>query len=152
MRAVYTITTSITNLSTQRTLLYFTAPDSMVIEILSATITNSSNNDNEQLEGGLYRISSLGTPTSTPVTPIPHESSSGDSSVDAAANVTLDEPIYETNPLHLEGWSNLIGYHYDPIPESRILVSPSGSIGLRLTKLPTTNFNCDATITFREIG
>lgn len=152
MRGVYTATIGISSLSGQKTLMYLTTPSTMVVELLSAAITNKSNNSNEQLEAGFYRITSLGSPTKTDITAVAHESSSPSTAVTVAGNVTASEPTYASNPAHAEAWSNLIGYHYDPIPESRVTVPPSSSIGLRITETPATAFDAVITITYREIG
>lgn len=155
MRSVFTATVSISGVSTQKTLLYLTSPSSMVIELLAISITSgdSTTASSEQLKSSIFRITSLSpTPSATAMTPVGHESGSGSSLADVFGDVISNEPTYATDPIWSEAWLNLSGFFYEPIPETRIFVPPSGSIGLKMTKTPTTPFACTATITYREIG
>lgn len=69
MKGVYVAQCKISSLSAAKTLMYITAPAALCVEILGASVTNASNETNEQVEVCLQRISSLGTPTGTSLTP-----------------------------------------------------------------------------------
>lgn len=153
MRGVYTASAKISGLSAAKTLLYLTAPSNRVVELLSASVTNGNNMTSQQLECSLHRIATLGTPTATAVTPAPAEAGSPASSSTVAANVTASEPTYtsETDIAHREGWNSLGGWQYAPLPEERVTIPPSASIGLRMLSTPTS-FDCDILLKYREIG
>lgn len=152
MRGVYTAEIEIAALSAAKTVLYLTSPSDQVTEILSASITNMATDTNEQLEAGLFNISSLGTPTATSVTPEKHEDGDAAAATTAAGDVSANEPTYASKAIDRQGFSNLAGYRFDPLPEERPIVKPSGSIGLQLLAAPSAAFKAAVQITFREIG
>lgn len=151
MRGVYTAQIDITGLSTAKTLLHLQAPATGILEILSVNVTNLNTETSEQLEVGLYHVTTVGTPAGTSVTPEKHEK------LDAAAAATVlgnlsDEPTaYAAKPIDKQGVNNLSGYRYDPLPEERPVVPPSGAIGLRMLTAPNS-FNASVQIVYREIG
>lgn len=154
MRGVYTASYRITALTAARTLLYLTAPARRVVEILSASVTNESNETNEQLLCTLQSISGypLGAPSGTSVTPSAHEPGDQASTVVAFANISGNEPTYSTNTeIGREGFSSLGGYYFDPLPEERPVVPATGALGLRMINAPTS-FDAVVKVTFREIG
>src|SRR3990167_3003883 len=133
MRGVYSTSIKIAGLAAAKTLAYLTAPATAAIEILSASVTNESNESNEQIEITLQRITTLGTPTGTTLMFAKHES--GDQAAAAAGkgNVTAGEPTYTADTeIGREGASSLGGWYYDPLPEERPIIPPSGNLGLRL--------------------
>ena len=97
MRGVYSVSADIDTVTSAKTLLYITVPSTCVIEILSASITNRNNVTNQQLDCGLFRVTSLGTPTtsSTP-TPVKSEASDASSACTVKADVTASEPTYNS--------------------------------------------------------
>lgn len=152
MRGVYTASHKITGLNAAKTLLYLTAPSGKVVEILAASVTNLSNETNEQLEVLIQRISNLGTPTATAVTPAKHEDGDQAAGSTVAANVTAGEPTYAANTeLGREGFASLGGWYFKPMPEERPTVSAGASVGIRMINAPTA-FDCIVSLTFREIG
>lgn len=152
MRGVYTAHADISGLAASKTLMYITAPATAAIEILGVHVTNFNNNTAEQWIVSLQRISSLGTPTATTITPQKHENGDQASASTVKSNVTASEPTYDTNgPVDKQGVSNLAGYHYDPIPEERPVVAPSGSWGVRMLSTPTST-DVGVYIVYREIG
>jgi hypothetical protein len=152
MRGVYSVSIDIDTVTTAKTLLYITVPSTIVIEIISASVTNRNNVTNQQLDVGIFRVSSLGTPTagSTP-TPVKTEAGDQASACTVKANVTASEPTYASIGVDEKGVSSLAGYYYDPLPEERPIIAPGATVGLRLTTAPTS-FNATARIVWREIG
>lgn len=150
MRGVYTANQRIVGLNAAKTILYITAPANVAVEILSLSVTNDSNATNEQERISLKRISVLGTPTGTAVTPTPHEA--GDQAAGSVinTNITASEPTYGAIVIQ-EGFSSLGGYYFDPVPEERPVLKGSASLGVFFESTPTS-FNCDVRFTFREIG
>lgn len=153
MKGVYDAVIKISSLAATKTLIYITAPSSMVVEILSAEISNATNETNEQLEACLKRIGTLGTPTATTLTPSKHENGDAAASSTAKGNVTASEPTYTANTeIGYSGFASLAGWRYDPIPEERPIIQPSGSMGLLLVTSTNTAFDALCRVTFREIG
>lgn len=153
MKGVYTAKIRISAVTTAKTLIYITTPSNKVIEILSASITNESNETNEQLIATFQTISSLGSPTGTSLTPSKHEPGDQSATVTAVGNVTANEPTYSSNTeIGIEGFSSLGGWYFDPIPEERPIVAPSSSLGLRLLNAPASSVDLVVKVTFREIG
>lgn len=151
MRGVFTATASHSGLTAAKNVIILTAPADATVEILSASITNKSAETNEQLEMGVFRGSggTIGTPTS--LTEAPTEVGSG--SADAVATHTWEtaDPT-AGNALDLKGVASLSGYYYDPTPEERITVPPSGIVMLRIVSSTFTAMDVDAVLTWREIG
>lgn len=132
--------------------MYITAPSQKVVEILSASVTNTSNETNEQLLCTFQRVGTLGTPTGTSVTSAKHEAGDQSAGSTVVANVTASEPTYTANTeVGREGFSSLGGYYFDPVPEERPIIEGAGTIGLRMISTPTA-FDALVRITYREIG
>jgi hypothetical protein len=127
--------------------MYLTAPAGVNVRLLSASITNSSNGTNQQLEAILARISALGTPAATLVTITQEEVHDQASQSVVYANVTSSEPSYAAVALKDEGFASLSGWYYQPMPEERPLISATTSVGLKLNIAPTvaTDFLVDWT-------
>ncbi len=154
MRGVYEASAKISALSAAKTLLYLTAPANKVVEILSVAVTNCTNETNEQLECKLTRITTLGTPTATTLTPTPQEAGDQAAGSTVKANCSSEPTTYATgSDFGAEGWATIGGYRYQPVPEERPLVGGGASIGLQLVAAPALgSFDADVRIVFREIG
>lgn len=152
MRGVYTVSHSITDLNSSKTLMLIQAASSHVIEILSVYVNNSTVETNQQLIVGIHRVTSLGTPVGTSVTPEKHENGDASSLATIKGNITASEPTYSAVPLEKAGFSSIAGFNYIPIPEERIYIQPSGAIGIRLLSSPDISFDCTVSVVFREIG
>jgi len=160
VRGVYTAAFRIAALNAAKTLYFFQTSSKCVAEILSASVTNESNETSEQLACGFQRPTSFISTTGTIVTPKPHEPSDKVSICNVIANVTpASEPVYPTilssgdipGAFGMEGFSSLGGWYFDPIPEERLVIEPSGSIGLRIINPPIA-LDLVLRLTFREIG
>jgi hypothetical protein len=154
MRGVYTFNVQASGIADARTLILFEVPSNMCAEILSASITDLTYDTSEQLEAGLFRVSALGAPTFDAIANVEkHEQGDATNSVVASGSIstTSAEPTYQTTPIDRQGFNNLAGYKYDPIPEERPVISPSTHVGLRLLETPTSS-SFSAQIILREIG
>jgi len=154
MRGVYRAAIDITAVTTAKTLVYITTPATLVIEILSARITDQNENTSEQILAELNRITTLGTPTGTSLTPKPTEELSAASGVTAVGNITASEPTYDAagNAIARGGANKLGGWEYLPLPEERSIIKPSDTVGLRLVNAIATSTDLTAEIIYREIG
>lgn len=148
MRGVYTTQYEMTA-TTAKTLLLLIAPSTAVLEILSVQVSNLDNETNEQWSIGLYNVTS-GSGTGTALNFEKHEALDSNASATGKGDLSA-EPTYSSYPVDKQGISSLGGYRYDPIPEERPIVKPSGAIGLRLLA-NVTSTTITASIVFREIG
>ena len=153
MRGVYTTAVQITGITAGKTLIYVTAPSNKVCEILSATVSGvGSNTTLQNLDVGLFNVSSLGTPTATPNTPQPEEPGDQAAGSTVRTNVTASEPTYGTTPIDRQGCANLSAYQFMPVPEERPVVPGGATVGLRLLNASLTSQDLNAQIKWREIG
>lgn len=151
MRGVYTAYIDISGISSAKTLMLIQSPSTAVVEIIGIHVTNLDVETSEQLSIGLFKVSTLGSPSGTSVTPEKHETGDATAAATLTGNLSVEPTAYATNPIDKQGVNNLAGYHYDPIPEERPIVAPSGAMGVRLLVSPTS-FNCSVMVVFREIG
>lgn len=154
MRGVYRAQQQVTGITAGRTMIYITAPANKVVEILGASITPiGANVTNQILEAALQRVSSLGTPTASSLTPSLAEPGDQAAGSTVAGNVTASEPTYAANTQHgKQGFSSLAGWQHAPVPEERIVVPGGATVGLRLLTGSFTSADFDAEVVFREIG
>lgn len=154
MRGVYTYDYDCSGIvNGPKTLLVIQAPSNGVLEILSAKITSLNASSSEQWHGGLYRINTMTAVAFTgPAPNQKHENLDPTTVANASGYCISAEPIYNANPIDRQGFNNLGGYMYDPIPEERPIVSPGGYVGLRLTSPVITSGHMNAEIIYREIG
>lgn len=152
MRGVYVAQIDIATLSTSKTILYGDIPSSIVVEILSANLTNLDQNTVEQLIVSLQRVTTKGSPTGTSVTATKSEVGSAASGVTWLGNLTAEPTTYDAATIDRQGANNLGGYYYDPLPECRQIIAPGTAFGLRLIDTPANIFRCMAQIVYREIG
>jgi len=153
MRGVYSSAISIAGLNAQKTLIYITAPSGRVVEILGSTVGGSGSNvTNQQLKFLWQRITTLGTPTGTTITPTPTEKGDQAAGATVVGNVTASEPTYGAGLVHGQrGVPSLGGYDPNFQPETRFYIQPSDSWGLRLMTTPTV-FDAEVELVHREIG
>lgn len=154
MRGVYEAVIPISGLAAAATLAYITAPAGKVVEVLSASVTNRTNETNEQCECTLHKVATLGTPTAATITPTKLEQGDQAAGSTVKGPVTASEPTYTTAPnveVGREGFPSLGGWRYQPVPEERLVIAPSDTWGLRLLNSPTP-FDAVVRLVFREIG
>lgn len=156
MRGVYTASVKIAAVTAAKTLIYLTAgANGIIAELLSASVTNESNATNWQGEILLARISTLGTPTATAITPKPHEQHDQAAGSTLKSNVTASEPTYETVGWQ-EGFASVSGWYWPAPgrdPEERLYVSNGDTWGIKLVTITGgVSTDLDVRLTFREIG
>jgi len=160
MRGVYTANEIIAALNPAAGdgIMTLVPPADMCVEILSASVTNMDTDTAEQLDVGLYRITDTTNLAGAAITPEKHEV--GDVAATATAlgganaGMATEPDAWATEPIDRQGWNNLGGYRYDPIPEERPILSPGTAtgIGLRLMTAPSGAFQASVQIVFRELG
>lgn len=144
----------IAGVTTAKTLIYITAPATAVLRILRASITCEDEDTSEQICAQLNRISALGTPTATAITPKPTAENMAASAATVEGNVTASEPTYDAagNELAHGGANKLAGWEYVPLLEERDVIKPGDSVGLRLVDAIANSSDIVAEIVFEEIG
>ena len=153
MRGDYEANYLCSGVNSLRTLMYITAPAAKVVEILSASITNMSNTTNAQLGAQFQLVTTLGTPTSTAVTPTKAEQGDQASGSTVAANVTASEPALTANTAFGDrGFSSLGGWEFAPLPEERLYIAPGASWVLKLMDTAPAATDLEVRISYREIG
>lgn len=151
MRGVYTSEIKLSGWASNKPVLLITNASTKVIEIISAHIGDvGSNVTNQQLEACLARVTTLGSPVGTGVTPNPEESGDAAAAATVTGGLTTDVTTKGVNCDH-QGFASLAGYQYNPLPEERMYLAPSASAVLYMPVAPTA-FDCIAQIKHREIG
>jgi len=152
MRGVYEASANVGAVTAAQTLLYLTAPSGKCVEIISAHVTNESNETNEQMEITLQRITTLGTPTATANTPTPTELGDAAAGSTVATDVTASEPTYTAGKdFGRAGVPSLAGWRFEPEPEARPIVANAASIGIQILTA-ITSADLVVRLVFREIG
>lgn len=150
MRGVYVAEKKMT-LTASKTLMLVEAASTHVLEILSCMVTNVGNDTAEQIECGLFHVTTKGSPTGTSVTPRKTEQGDQASAATVLANLTAEPTTIEADPVDRQGKSNLAGYSFIPREEEKVYVKPSGLIALRLLQaIASTELSVQ--IKYREIG
>lgn len=153
MRGVYTSSLKCTSVAAAKTLAYWTVPADAVMELISVFIGSPDNDTNEQLEALIQKITTLGTPSKTDVTPAPAELGDQAASITTHFNVTASEPTFTSNTeWGYQSFATLGGYIYEPVPEERPIFSPGTSHALRLIGTPGSSSSFIVKVSFREIG
>lgn len=153
MRGVYTWTIEISALSTARCLILLGTNSRTCFEILSASVKNKSSETNEQLDCAITRLSSPDTDIADATLITATKSEEGDASATCTVrgNVTQEPGTWDSTNIDQSGDPSLSGYSYDPLPEERVIISPSEYVGLRILTAPSA-FDAICKIRGREIG
>lgn len=151
MRGVYIAEAKISSLAAAKTVMLLEAASGKAIEVLSAVCVEVDKAaSSQQVECTLARVTTLGSPAGTSVTPNPTEAGDQASTTTVLANLTAEPTTYGVNADH-DGGSSLGGYRYQPIPEERALDAMAGSIGLRLINVPNSG-DFVVRVNYREVG
>jgi len=132
--------------STAITVMQLTAAATHVVEILRMWVTQESSTASAQTAVSVVRQTDAGTMTA--ITEVEHASAGP---ADATAFRTATVEPTTTDTILIEGFNVLNGWLYLPVPEERIWIPPSGSVGLKFPDVPpsvTYNYG----ITWREVG
>jgi hypothetical protein len=144
----YTVNLDATVISTQRTWLEVTAGASRMLILIEAWLTQEVSETSQQEAVQIVRKSAAGTGTS--FTPLKHEPGAQAASFTARVNCTAEGTLTDlVGPRH--GFNALSGWFYAPLPESRLVVPPSGILGIRFPVAPASA-TWSGGATFREVG
>jgi hypothetical protein len=130
-----------------------------LLEVLRATCGQRGASVSDQLGIMLgKKVTAFGTYASA--TPAPHAIGGPASGIvggtsGAAGTAGVDATVEgggTFTPIVNEGFNNLNGWIYVPVPEERILVGPGDAVALKLDGTPASLANWYATVTYRELG
>jgi hypothetical protein len=121
------------------------------IELLSVRLGQSTEEGDaaaEMLPVSIHRVTVSGSAGSTP-TIRPHQvGDTADATVEAN-NTT--QATGNTELIH-DAFNVQIGWLYQPAPDERIIIPPSGLLVVELPVAPADSMNMSGTITWKEIG
>lgn len=144
-----TLPTSAMAVTTARTLIYVTAPSNGALLISRGQATQENLTTDENLYCALQRITTLGTPTATAITPKPI-GKHGAALFTAKGNVTASEPTFTADDEDgLEGYHIRSGFYYRP--DYGLIVEAGASAALRLLKAPSASMNVLTWLTVWEL-
>lgn len=143
------------NITTAKTLAYITSPSTAVCRLLRAEVVAPDEDINEQMDIGLQKITSLGTPTATTVTGTKHENGDAAAASTTKFDVTASEPTYGADNVDVvgrKGAPSLAGWVYAPSEKEELVIPPSTSWGLRLLTALGTGKKLTILLTWGEVG
>ena len=128
------------------------------LEILRITVSQQGTATSQQL-GIRFGLKASAFGTFTAATPVPSTLGSVASAIagstsNAASSAGVDASANGAGTLTVlnqEGFNNLNGYLWVPVPEERILVGPDLTFLVQLQGTPTTLTGWNATVTFSEL-
>ena len=150
MGKIYTVRLdALTVISTARTILEITAASNRICAIIEAWLTQELSETSQQEAVEWVRKSAAGTGTGT-ATVLPMEVNQGSAGFTARQNCSAEGTVTDLiGPRH--GFNALSGWFYTPLPESRIVVPPSGILGFRFPVAPASA-SWSAGMVVQEIG
>ena len=155
MRGVYTAELKTASLASAKPLILLTAATNKPLEIISAHAGNTGSNvTNQQVELAIARVTTLGSPTGTAITPNPEEVNDQASSATVTGIADANGTDVTTKGVKLDhqGCSSLAGYQFAPVPEERPLVAGGASVVFYFVAAPGVAYDCVYQIKYREIG
>jgi len=130
------------------------APADSVVVIHSIVIGQNSDYGDAAAEGLTLQLSrSTGTSGSGGTTPTAAAHQVGDAAFGGTVEANNTTQATTTTVIRADAFNIQGGWVYQPTPEERIVISPSGRVVLELPSAPTPDaITMSSTITFEEIG
>ena len=156
MRSVYDINFQITAKNDNKSLLALTAPTGKVLQVLSATVSTTSNTTMGFSECCFSRVTTVGSLAGTTLADgtniTPEEQGDQASGITALGTISTEATTYGPD-LAREGWNTLSAYRYAPSPEERITISGTIPTVLRMPLAPSAGAcNVDVSVKVQIIG
>jgi len=134
-------------------LFYIAAPADAVVRVHEIKITQDASETSEQLPLRVFRTATDQAAKGTANTPAPL--SIGDTAFGGTVRtniLTAETFATETTMLLSEAQNILAGFHILPTPETRIDLSPSSKLVVKLDAAPTGTLTVSGYMIFEEIG
>jgi hypothetical protein len=141
------VLTDTRTVSTAITVLQLTAPSTMVLELLSASATQTTSTTS--LQSNIRILRKTATATVTSLTPL--KIMAGGPAPSSTGGRTATVEGTDGDVLIDDGFNILNGWYWQPVPEERIWVPPSGIVALKFAAAPTSA-TWTTRLVFREIG
>ena len=125
------------------------APSDAVVILYSCYVGQRSSETSDAIAVSIQRATTSGS-GGTVVTPNPHNV--GDPAFGGVCERNNTTQATTLVLLPADGFNVLSGWQYRPIPDERIVISPSGILVFRFEDAPASSTNFEFSITFVEIG
>ena len=130
------------------------APSDAAVVLHSAYVGQSSDSgdsESEMLRVTISRTDNTASGTGgTAPTARPHEA--GDAAFGGTVEVNNTTQATVTTVVQAYAFNIQAGWFYQPVPEERIVLSPSGTLVVELPAAPSDSLTMSGTITFEAIG
>ncbi len=141
------------SVSTAVDLVYIKAPADMILVVHEILVTQDTTETSEQLPIQILRRTTdntggATTPAVSPLNPTDTASTATWETYDGswAGTGTAGDILWRAGQNVLNGW------HWLPTPESRIIISPSGRLAVRIETNPASALIINVNLWFEEIG
>lgn len=149
MGRLYTVTGTVSSVSSSKDLLEINAPSDAVVVLHELHVTNDADETSEMIPLTINRAGSSGTGGSTETARPLH---AGDAAFGGTIESGNTSQAGTLTPLYRLSENILNGWHHTPVPEGRVFISPSGRIVARLEANPTTAGTYSFQATIEAIG
>jgi len=132
---------------------YIKAPTDSVVRVHEVKLTQDDSETSEQLPIRMYRTATDQSAKGTSITPSPL--SEGDSAFGGTVRSNILTAATFATPgdaLVADSQNILNGWHYLPIPEARIDISPGDGFVVKLNAAPSASLNFSGYVILEEIG
>lgn len=134
-------------------LFFIAAPSDSVVVIHEIAVTNDESETSEQLPLNIFRTATDQAAKGTSNTPAPLEVGDPAFGGTVRTNILTAETFAtETTMLRRDSQNVLNGWQYMPTPETRIVLSPSGKLVVKLDAAPAATMKISGQVVFEEIG
>lgn len=128
------------------------APSDSVVVIHKCIITQESDAGDAEAEMLRMTIQRAGTSGSAGSTATARPHHVGDAAFGGTVEVNNTTQAGTLTVLHAEAFNVQLGWIYDPSPEERIIVSPSGRVVFSINDAPADALTMSGILIFEEIG
>mgnify|MGYP001014350979 CR=1 FL=1 len=134
-------------------LFYIAAPSDAVVRLHEVVITQDASEVSEQLPFRIFRTVTDQSAKGSAITPAPLASGDAAFGGTVRSNILTAETFAtETTMLISESQNILTGFRYLPTPESRIDISPTAGLVVKLDAAPSASLTISGYAVFEEIG
>ena len=150
MGRVYNTTGTVASVASTKDLFEIAAPNDMAIVIHEIHVTNDTDETSEMIPLTIQRAGTGGSGGSVVTDKAPmHVGDAASTATVESGNGTQASTLtllYRLSENILNGW------HWVPVPEGRIVISPSGIVVVRLEASPTTAGTYSFSCLYEEVG
>ena len=157
----YEVSQTVATVSAAQTLGILELPADRIALLERVEVTTRGQPVAEQLDIGLYRVDTLGSPT------VSHDNDAGGNNDvivqqadvgDAATgstvyfDVTANEPTLIASPINRKGVQNMAGFSWEADAFEPFVVGVSQAVAVKLMSAPNASHELTVTLKWREVG